>query len=126
MKPTTSAKIIETITPMSPRFGVPFSLKTDNGPQFVSEEFESFLLAREVEHRRKTPLWPQANSEVDSQNRSLLKSLQIAKKSAKPSWFTWLAAYQSTPQATTAATPSYLMFGREMRTKLPELRRENR
>ena len=82
MKPTTSAKIIETITPMSPRFGVPFSLKTDNGPQFVSEEFESFLLAREVEHRRKTPLWPQANSEVDSQNRSLLKSLQIAKKSA--------------------------------------------
>ena len=37
---------------------------------------------------------------------------------------TWLAAYRSTPQTTTSATPYYLMFGREMRSKLPELRRE--
>lgn len=36
----------------------------------------------------------------------------------------WLAAYRSTPQATIGATPFYLMFGREMRTKLPELQRE--
>ena len=37
LKYTTSAKIIEAITPMFARFGVPFSLRTDNGPQFVSE-----------------------------------------------------------------------------------------
>jgi len=33
-------------------------------------------------------------------------------------------AYRSAPQATTGATPFYLMFGREMRTKLSELRTE--
>ena len=33
-------------------------------------------------------------------------------------------AYRSTLQATTDTTPFYLMFGRGMRTKLPELRRE--
>ena len=32
LKSTTSAKIIEAITPMFARFGVPFSLRTDNGP----------------------------------------------------------------------------------------------
>ena len=37
---------------------------------------------------------------------------------------TWLAAYRSTLQATTGATSSYLMFGREMRAKLLELRSE--
>ena len=127
LKSTTTAKIIEAITPMFARFGVPFSLRTDNGPQFVSEEFESFLQAHGVEHRRTTPLWPQANGEVERQNRSLLKSLQIANLEGK-NWrtelVTWLAAYRSTPQATTGATPFFLMFGREMRTKLPELRTE--
>ena len=78
LKSTTSAKIIEAITPMFARFGVPFSLRTDNGPQFVSEESESVLQAHGVEHRRTTPLWPQANAKVGRQNCSLLKSLQIA------------------------------------------------
>ena len=126
-KSTTSAKIIEAIAPMFVRFGVPFSLRTDNGPQFVSEEFESFLQAHGVVHRRITPLWLQANGEVKRQNRSLLRSLQIANLEGK-NWrtelVTWQVAYRSTPQATTGATPFYLMFGREMRTKLPEWRRE--
>ena len=62
LKSTTSTKITETINRMFARFGVPFSLSSDNG----------------VEHCRMTPLWPQANSEVAHQNRSLFKSLQIA------------------------------------------------
>ena len=127
LKSITSTKIIEAITHMFARFGVPFSLRTDNGPQFVSEEFEAFLRAHGVEHRRTTPLWPQANGEVERQNHSLLKSLQIANLEGKywrTELVTWLTAYRSTPQATTGATPFYLMFGWEMRTKLPELRRE--
>ena len=94
---------------------------------FVSEEFESFVQAHGVEHPRTTPLWPYVNGEVEHQNRSLLKSLQLANLEGK-NWrtelVTWLVAYQSTPQATTGVTPFYLMFGREMRRNLPELRRE--
>ena len=36
----------------------------------------------------------------------------------------FLLAYRSTTQASTGATPAFLMFGREIRTKLPELRRD--
>ena len=89
LKSTTSTKIIMAITPMFARFGVPFSLRTDNGPQFVFEEFESFLQAYGVEHCRTTPLWPQPNSKVECQNCSLLKSLQIANLKQK-SWQTEL------------------------------------
>ena len=127
LKSTTSAKIIEAISPVFARFGVPFSLRTDNGPQFVSGEFEAFLRIYGVEHRTTTPLWPAANGEVERQNRSLLKCLQIAhleKKNWRSELISWLTAYRSTPQVTTGATPFSLMFGREMRSKLPELRRE--
>ena len=80
-----------------------------------------------VEHRTTTPLWPAANGEVERQNRFLLKCLQIAhleKKNWRSELISWLTAYKSTPQVTTGATPFSLMFGQEIRSKLPELRRE--
>ena len=100
LKSTTSAKVIEALAPMFARFGLPFSLRTDNGPQFVSVEFETFLRTNDIEHSRTTPLWPQANGEVERQNRSLLKSLQIAHvegKNWKTELLVWLMAYRSTP-----------------------------
>ena len=99
LKSTTSRKIIEAISPMFSKFGIPFFLRTDNGPQFVSEEFETFLRSHCVEHRRTTPLWPQANGKVERQNRYLLKCLQIAhseKKNLRTELVTWLTACRST------------------------------
>jgi len=96
LKSTTSTKIIEAITPMFVRFGVPFSLRTDNGPQVVSKEFESSLQAHGIEHRRTTPLWPQANGKVEHQNRSLLKSLQIANLEGKIGKQSWLLGWRHT------------------------------
>ena len=60
--------------------GYPFSLKSDSGAQFVSGEFEEFLTENGIEHEHRTspPLWPQANGEVEHQNRTLLKSLKVA------------------------------------------------
>ena len=127
MHSTNSQKIIKELSEIFARFGFPYSLKSDNGPQFVSEEFQKFLEENNIEHRRSPPLWPQANGEVERQNRTLLKALKVAEVERK----TWrkelqkfLLAYRSTPQATTGATPALLMFGRELRTKLPELRGE--
>ncbi|XP_022788169.1 uncharacterized protein K02A2.6-like [Stylophora pistillata] len=96
-------------------------------PQFVSEESEAFLRTNGIEHRETTPLWPPANGEVERQNRSLLKCLQIAHlegKNWRPELLVWLTAYRSTPQTTTGTTPCYMMFDREMRSKLVDLKRE--
>ena len=127
LKSTTSARIIDSLKPIFSRFGVPYTLKTDNGSQFVSDEFEAFLAENGIEHRKAPPLWPQANGEVERQNRTLLKVIRIAQidqKDWRQELQTFLIAYRSTPQMTTGATPFYLLFGREMRTKLPDLRRE--
>ncbi len=125
MKSTTTRKVIEAILPMIARHGVPHSIKSDNGPQFISSEFEEFLREFGIEHRRSCPLWPQANGEVEAQNRSLVKTLKIAQVEGhdmRSELLKFLLAYRSTPQVTTGQSPAKLMFGRELKTKLPELR----
>ncbi|XP_048585320.1 uncharacterized protein K02A2.6-like [Nematostella vectensis] len=83
LRSVVSSKIIESLDKIFCTHGLPESLKTDNGPQFVSEEFETYLKANDIQHRTSTPLWPQANGEVERQNRSLLKALEIAQAEKK-------------------------------------------
>ena len=125
MRSTTSQKMIEALTPIFTRYGYPFSLKSDNAPQFVSEDFETFLAGHGIQQRKSPPIWPQANGEVERQNMTLLKSLKIAEaegKAWKDELNKFLLAYRTTPHSSTGVTPAFLMFGRELRTKLPELR----
>ena len=72
------------------------------------------------------PLWPQANGHVERQKRTLLKTLKVALVEGK-NWREelqrFLLAYRTTMQTSTGVTPASLMFGRELKTKLPELRR---
>ena len=78
MHSTTTEKIVDALSTIFARFGFPYSLKSDNGPQFLSENFQTFLQESGIEHRTSPPLWPQANGEVERQNRTLLKALKVA------------------------------------------------
>ena len=76
----------------------------DNGPQFGSEVFERYLEDNGTEHRKTTQLWPQANDQVEKQNKSLLKRIRIAQpkgKEWKKEICKYLVAYRSTPHTTT-------------------------
>ena len=44
LRSTTSTKVIDSLKPIFAQFGVSHTLKADNGPQFVSEEFKAFLV----------------------------------------------------------------------------------
>lgn len=126
MNTITANSIIKALEPIFARYGYPQSLKTDNGPLFVAESFEAYLEHNGIEHRRSTPYWPQANGEVERQNRSLLKAMKIAKSQGKD-WkqeiHTYLLVYRTTPQATTGVSPAELMFGRQTRSKIPDIHR---
>ena len=81
---------------------------------------------KSVKLQKTTLLWPEANGEVERQNRSLLKCLQIAHLEGK-NWRTelhvWLTAYRATLQMM-GTTPYYIMFHREVRSKLTQLKKE--
>ena len=123
-KSTTTDKVIQSLKSTFATHGVPSSIRTDNGPQFVSGEFREFLKEYGIFHRKTTPSWPQANVEIERQNSSLLKRLKIAqveKRNWKDELLTYLMMYRSTPHTVTGVSPSKMLYGRTIRTKLLEL-----
>ena len=105
--------------------GLPYTVASDNGPHFVAESFQKFLNDNGIKHRKITPLWPQANREIERQNRSLRKRKQIAqveREDWKKAVLTYVVADRNTPHPSTGACPAELLFQRKLRKKLPELR----
>ena len=93
-------------------------------PKFADRGFNQFLEAYGITHRTTPPLWPRANSEVEFQNRTLLKAIRIAhaqgsnwKEDLKP----FLLAYRTTPHSTTGVAPAEAFFHRRVRCKIPSI-----
>ncbi|XP_046568676.1 uncharacterized protein K02A2.6-like [Haliotis rubra] len=124
MKSTTAQKTVDVLKGMFSRHGLPVSIYSDNGPQFVSEVMGDYLTDSGIEHHRVTPRWPQANGEVERQNQSLVKRLKIAhatKQNWKEALQVYVTQYRATLHTVTGKSPAELLFGRKMRTKLPVL-----
>ena len=61
MPSTTASATIQQLRHLFASFGLPEQLVSDNGPQFVSEEFQSFLKDNHVKHLRSAPYHPFSN-----------------------------------------------------------------
>lgn len=124
LKSTTTDKVVKSLEKIFLTHGLPVSITTDNGPQFRSSEFREYLVNQGIGHRRVTPLWPQANGEVERQNRTILKRIRIAyaeKRDWKEELDKYLIFYRTTPHSVTGVSPAELMFRRKLRTKIPEI-----
>lgn len=126
----TNASVTETILRLKrifSRLGIPKSIRADNGPQFISKQFKQFCNSYAILLEHSPPYWPQANGEVERQNRSLEKRLQIAYGAGKDlsnELSDYLLMYHSTIHSTTGETPTELMFGRNNKDKLPVIRKQ--
>uniref|UniRef100_A0A182NX56 RNA-directed DNA polymerase n=1 Tax=Anopheles dirus TaxID=7168 RepID=A0A182NX56_9DIPT len=120
----TACETAERLERIFVRLGYPRTITLDNGRQFVSTYFDDYCKQRGIVLNKTTPYWPQENGLVERQNRSLLKRLKIS-QALKSDWRadigTYLSMYYATPHSTTGKTPSELMFGRNIRTKIPSL-----
>ena len=121
----TSATVIRILRDLFSRWGLPQVLITDNGPQFVSHEFEGFLKTLGIEHRRTARYNPQANGGVERLNRVIKEGLSAQLTEGKTfidALRTVLMTYRSTPHALTNVTPAELMLGRKLRYPLEALK----
>lgn len=119
---TTTRDITIRLEKMFAGHGFPLTLTTDNARNLTSAEFESFCDVRGIRHLTVTPLWPQANGSVERQNRTLLKAIRTAVAEGRnwpSSLQTFLLAYRTTPHPATGASPAELLYGRQLRTKMP-------
>ena len=104
--------------------GSPVTLTTDNARNLTSPEFEEFCVRCQIRHLTVTPLWPQANGLVERQNGTLLKAIRASvseRRDWQESLQSFLLAYRSTPHPSTGKSAAELIYGRHLRTKLPEV-----
>ncbi|XP_074360464.1 uncharacterized protein LOC141700650 [Apium graveolens] len=68
------------------RFGIPRVLVSDNGPQFVGSEFESYLQERGIKYLKSSVAYPQGNRQVEVTNRILIRGVEKRLRESKTKW----------------------------------------
>ena len=123
IRSTAATTVIPHLESIFGLFGIPGVLKTDNGSPFNGQDFAVFTRAAGIRHRKITPLWPQANAMAERFMRTLSKAVKASILTTgkwKREIATLLRNYRATPHSTTGTSPAELMFGRKIRTKLPQ------
>ena len=69
---TTAARTMEALRELLACFGIPRQLVSNNGPQFISREFASFLDRMGVKHIKTAPYHPASNDRLLYPQRVLL------------------------------------------------------
>ena len=122
LKNTSASTIIKCLENVFQTHGLPETIRSDNGPQFVAQEFSAFCDYLDIQHKKGVPYWPQSNGEVERVNETLLKIVKIAnvqKQDLRKEMGNFLFQYRNTPHATTGLSPAELLMGRKLRDKLP-------
>ncbi|CAD5208869.1 unnamed protein product [Bursaphelenchus xylophilus] len=113
MNPADSKNLIAYLHILFRHFGAPETLVTDNGGQFISEEFAKFCQDLQIVHLKSAPRMPQSNGHAERSVQTLKKSLEANKSSLD----TAVLTYNYTPnEALDGRTPNEVFFGRQLRT----------
>ncbi|KRY30832.1 Gag-Pol polyprotein, partial [Trichinella britovi] len=101
------------------RYGAPETLHSDQGRNFESELVKEVCQLFGVTKTRATAYHPQSDGLVERMNRTLLDMLAKASIDHPEDWDVYLdrtlLAYRTSVHCTTGATPSRVLFGRELR-----------
>ena len=120
MSSTTADKTIEVLRHLFAAQGLPEQLVSDNGPQFVSEEFAAFMRGNGIRHIRTAPYHPSSNGLAERFVQSFKQALKASQndgRSLQHRLSTFLLTYRSSPHATTGVPPCTLLLKRNLRTR---------
>ena len=107
---------IKTLKLWFSQFDIPKQLVSDNGVQFTSTEFKSFIEKTGVNHIRTAIYRQSSNGQV-----TIKQALRSEKQSKKPideKINDFMMSYRSTPHTATLFMPAQLFIGRNISTKI--------
>ena len=119
--PTTSATTPCTISAMETVFATcrfPKLLVTDNGPAFVSVEFETYLKAHGIQHAKTSPYHPASNGLVERCVQTFKRAMKKMSRPIHSRVSNFLLHYRITPHTSTGHSPAELLMGRSLRSCL--------
>ena len=129
MDRTKTTDTIRVLREIFSRFGLPFTLVSDNGPQFISDDFKLFVQNNGLKHISSPTYSPKSNGCVErlvgTWKRSMKKNHETCKdldlNNAK-----FLINYRNTPNSVTGIAPAVRLFNRTLRCRLHQLRPSDR
>ena len=107
---SSTAKVtIQHLKPLFAQFGLPDIIATDNGPCFVSSEFEDFLSINDIKYWRSSPYHPSSNGLAEKAVQIIKHGLKKMKEgSLNDRLARFLFDYRITPHSTTGVSLSEL------------------
>ena len=118
---TTASKTIEELRKLFSAHGLPEQVVTQNGQQFIADEFTVFLKQNGIKHLKCSPYHPSSNGAIKRLVQSFKKSLRVSEldgRTVSHRLLSFLFTYQTTPHASTNTTPRELFLKRPLRTHL--------
>ena len=113
-KSTSASEIIELLTLIFSRHGLPDTIVSDNAPGFKSEELKSFYTANHIHLMNPPPYSPASNGQAE---RSVETIKKLLKKNTNGSMRVRLANvllyYRNAPHSITGMAPSVALNGRK-------------
>nr|XP_029714159.1 uncharacterized protein LOC109408875 [Aedes albopictus] len=110
------------------KFGIPSVLVSDHGVQFTSEGFQQFLKTNGVVHKMGAPYHPATNGQAERYVQTIkqkLKALKCTKSQLNLELCNILLTYRKMIHPSTGKSPSMLLFGRQIRSRLDLLLPKN-
>lgn len=125
MNNITASKTIEVFKNIFSRYGYPVHLVTDNGPTFISTEFNDYCKRINVKHTYSPPYHPATNGAAERLVETFKTHVTKIKESGNSiasAINLFLFDYRNMPHSLTGVTPAKLMLGRELRNRFTLLR----
>ncbi|XP_060603332.1 uncharacterized protein K02A2.6-like [Ruditapes philippinarum] len=125
MQTTTTSKTIEILRSIFADLGICDELVSDNGPQFIRDEFQKFLSQNGVKHIRGAPYHPKTNGLAERFVQTFKQALKASKNDSgtlQTKLSRFLMQYRNSEHSTTKETPAKLMFGRTLTTRFDKFR----
>ena len=112
MRQITSDSTMQVLRELFARYGLPMTIVSDNGPQFVSDSFKCFLKQNGIKQMFSPPYMPSCNGQAERYVQSIKNMLKKQDKNLSKNHrlFNVLFNYRNTPHAVTGMTLDQLFL----------------
>ena len=123
MKKIKTVSVISCLRNVFSTHGIPYFLVRDNGPSFLSQEFDVFCKLNGIKHLKISPYHPSSNGAAKRSVQTFkiaLKKIVEGKEinDLDSTLSRFMLSYRTTLHSTTGISPAELLFNRKLNTRL--------